>query len=169
MTYFEWLSAMLITDSNIRDSYQKVLLGLFETPFEYSIKYDENRADDGEQLRSMYEEETGEWCNNYSSCSVLEMLGALALRWETEFMYDPEEGNRTSVWFMEMLENMGLLGMDDWHFDYDRFEEIMDRLNNRRYDRDGYGGPFYIANFGRDMRKMELWYQLNFYIKSKYF
>jgi hypothetical protein len=168
MTYFDWLITKLIPDQDIRDSYQKVLLGLFNTDFRYFIKYDDNRAKEGEELREMYESETGLWCNNYSSCSVLEMLGALALRCETELMWDPEEGDRTSVWFWEMLDNMGLTSLDDWHFDFDEFEAIVEKLNNRTYDSDGYGGPFYIANFDYDMRKMELWYQMNYYIKSKY-
>lgn len=168
MIYFDWLSQMLIPDERTRESYQKVLLGLFNTDFEWKVKYDDNRAEDGEQLRVMYENETGLWCNNYSSCSILEMLGALAYRCENEIMYDPDEGDRTSEWFWEMLENMGLTGMDDWHFDYDKFEEIVKKLNNRTYEKDGYGGPFYIQGFRQDMRKIELWYQMNYYIQDKY-
>lgn len=168
MIYFDWLTEMVMPEKDVRDSYQKVLLGLYNTEFKYFVKNDGNRAEDGEQLRIMYENETGLWCNNYSACSLLEMLAGLALRCENELMYDPDEGNRTYIWFWEMLENMGLTGMDDWHFDYDRFDEIVCKLNDRTYDSDGYGGPFYIADFDYDMRKIELWYQLNYYVRSKY-
>ena len=167
MTYLEWLSELLIPDENIRESYQKLMLALYHEKFRYFINNDCNRADDGERLRIIYEDETGTWCNNYDPCSVLEMLGALAIRCENEIMYDPEE-NKTSTWFWEMITNLGLDGMDDWHFDHDEFKKIMKKLNDRTYDKDGYGGPFYICGFTEDMRKIELWYQLNYYIRSKY-
>lgn len=159
---------MLIPDDDTRESYQKLLLALYQEEFKYFIDNDENRADDGERLRTIYEDETGLWCNNYRACSVLEMLGALAVRCENEIMYDPDEGNRTGVWFWEMITNLGLDRMDDWHFDEDKFRSIMHKLNDRTYCKDGYGGPFYIAGFDLDMRKIELWYQLNYYIRSKY-
>lgn len=167
MNYLEWLSELLIPDDNLRESYQKLMAALYREPFRYFIDNDSNRANDGERLRIIYEDETGFLCNNDNTCSVLEMLGALALRCENEIMYDPDD-DRTSVWFWEMLVNLGLDHMDDWHFDEEKFEEIMDRLNNRTYCSDGFGGPFYISGFNADMRKIELWYQLNYYIRSKY-
>lgn len=159
---------MLIPDDNKRESYQKLILALYNEKFKWFINNDENRADDGERLRIIFEDETGLWCNNYNPCSILEMLGALALRCNNELMYDPDLGNKTSEWFWDMITNLGLDRMDDWHFDNDEFNIIVKRLNNRTYDKNGFGGPFYIPNFSLDMRKIELWYQLNYYIQSKY-
>ena len=168
MTYLDWLSEMLIPDDDVRKSYQKLMLALYETEFTYFIENDANRADDGERLRIIFEDETGLWCNNYGPCSLLEMLGALSVRCENEFMYDPDEGNRTGEWFWEMIRNLGFDSMDDWHFDAEKFDQIARRLNDRTYSKDGYGGPFYISGFRSDMRKIELWYQLNYYLQSKY-
>lgn len=168
MTYLEWLSELLIPDDNIRESYQKLMLGLYHTEFLYFVKNDQNRACDGEKLRIIYKDETGLESNNYNSCSVLEMLGALSIRCYNEIMYDPDSEDKSHEWFWEMITNLGLSGMDDWHFDEDRFDHIMEKLNNRTYDKDGFGGPFYIAGYSKDMRKIELWYQLNQYILSKY-
>ena len=168
MSYLDWLAFIAIPDGERRESYQNLILALYNEEFYWSVEHDENRADEGEYLRLIFENETGEYCDNYSPCSVLEMLVALAIRWENELMYDPDEGDRTSVWFWEMIENLGLDSLDNYRFDIDEFSIIMDRFMGRTYDSDGYGGLFYIEDFDYDMRKIELWYQLNYYVKSHY-
>ena len=168
MTYLEWLSAMVISDESIRDSYQKVLEKLYFKRFYWNVPGDENRAEDGKVLRDIFRDETGLLVNSSSPCSVLEMMTALALRCENELMYDPDEGNRIDIWFWDMFENLGLDRLDDWHFDQIEFEKIMDRFLNRTYDKDGYGGLFFIEGFEKDMRKIEIWYQLNYFLRSKY-
>lgn len=168
MTYLEWLSAMVISDESLRDSYQKVLEELYLKQFRWTIPTDINRAEDGEVLRDIYRDEMGLPANASGPCSVLEMMAALALRCENELMYDPDEGNRIDIWFWDMFENLGLNRLDDWHFDSVEFDKIMDRFLDRKYDKDGYGGLFFIEGFGRDMRKIEIWYQLNYFLRSKY-
>lgn len=83
-------------------------------------------------------------------------------------MYDPDLGDRTSEWFWDMIVNLGLDRMDDWGFDYDSFDETMERLLNRKYDKNGYGGLFYIEGTRIDMRKTEIWYQLNYWLRSRF-
>lgn len=98
---------------------------------------------------------------------MLEALVALAQDCENEIMYDPDEGDRTGVWFWEMIENLGLDGLDDWCFDEDDFEYVVRRFLDRKYKADGQGGPFVIRGFRGDLRRVELWYQLNFYMKNR--
>ena len=168
VNYLNWLSEIAIPDADQRDLYQKLLLGLYSEDFYWSVKNDGNRAGDGENLRWIFEDETGLICEKEGPCSVLEMLVALARDCENEIMYDPDEGDRTSVWFWEMIENLGLGEMDDWCFDLDQFDVVMRRFLDRKYGADGDGGPFYICGFRGDMRRIELWYQLNFYMKNRY-
>ena len=168
MIYFEWLSEIAIPDRIHRDSYQKLMLGLYSEDFYWSVANDGNRAEDGERLRMIYENESGFYCEKEGPASVLEVMLALAIDCENCIMYDPDEGNRTYIWFWDMIENLGLSDLDDWSFSVDRFDQIMHIFLGRKYDKDGYGGPFFIEGFGRDMRKIELWYQLNYYLKSKY-
>lgn len=168
MTYLEWLSEMAIPDEQQRDGYQKLMLALYSEDFYWSVANDGNRAGDGEELRITYEDETGLFCDKKGPCSVLEMMLALAIDCENYIMYDPDEGNRTSVWFWSMIENLGLDILDDWSFNVDQFDKIMRVFLDRKYDKDGYGGPFFIDHFEKDMRKIELWYQLNYYLKSRY-
>lgn len=81
-------------------------------------------------------------------------------------MDDPAYGNRTSQWFWGMIVSLGLGGMTDAIFDRDYVEECLTRFLNREYERNGKGGLFTVKGTRRDMRKMEIWYQLNAYLNS---
>lgn len=167
MTYLDWLVDFVCDESQAL-SYQKLFSYLYDRPFYWFIEMDGNRAADGFSLREMYEEEMGDICEKVGGCSVLEVLIGMAYRCEEELMYDPDVGNRTHEWFWMMLENMGLDEMSDNHFWYDHVENIVDDFLDRKYGRDGYGGPFYIPRSTIDMRKTELWYQLNYYLSVNF-
>jgi len=167
VNYLDWLSEIAIPDVEQRDMYQKLLLALYSEDFYWSVKNDGNRAGDGENLRREFENETGYECEKEGPCSVLEVLVALAMDCEKNIMYDPDEGDRTGIWFWEMIENLGLSELDDWCFDIEYFDLVMRRFLDRRYTHDGVGGPFVIRGFRGDLRRIELWYQLNYYMKNR--
>lgn len=168
MSYFDWLAELIYADDYTRNCYQKVLSLLFSTPFYWSVDNDGNRAKDGLNLRDEYQKATGFNSHRYGVCSVLEMMVALACRCEDDIMHDPDEGDRTYIWFWEMMDNLGLTDQDDYQFDEETSREIIDRFLNRKYGPNGEGGPFYIENCRQDLRKVELWYQLNFYIEDRF-
>ena len=155
-------------DGEQRSEYYEVLSRLYKTAFVAFVKGDQNRAKDGESLRGLYEDETGESCDIYGDCSVLEMMVALAMRCEEQIMYDPDEGDRTHVWFWEMFSNLGLDELGGNRFDDLKFCDILCHFLGRTYNKNGHNGPFYIPGFEGDMRKIELWYQLGYYIESKF-
>jgi hypothetical protein len=99
-------------------------------------------------------------------CSVLEMMIALAKRWEDNVMYDPDYGDRTAEWFWIMMRNLGFTWLDDMRFDPVEANYITDRLLDREYDKDGQGGLFRIKNPNIDMRNTEIWYQMNFFFNE---
>lgn len=169
MRYFDWLVDLIAEDEYDQRCYQKVLSLLFCKPFKWIIGNDENRANDGLLLRESYRSITGEEPEKRGPCSVLEMMIGLACRCEDDIMHDSDQGDRTSVWFWEMMDNLGLSAQDDYQFDEDSANQIVDRFLNRNYRPNGDGGPFYIPNFGQDMRKIELWYQLNCYIQDRFY
>ena len=101
-------------------------------------------------------------------CSVLEMLIALAVRCEETIMDDPRYGDRTSQWFWTMMSNLGLNHMTD---DVYNQEYITDRIYDfmeRRYEPDGLGGLFYIKGCKDDLRDVEIWIQLCWYLDGYY-
>ena len=81
-------------------------------------------------------------------------------------MDDPDVGDRTSKWFWLMMENMGLGFMSDNVFDKDEAIEKIDIFLDRRYKRNGEGGLFTIKNPRRDLRKVEIWYQMCWYLDT---
>lgn len=169
MNYLKWLSDIIFPDSDEARSYQKLLSFLYYEPFTWTLEKDGNRAEDGLQLRELYSDESGLRCDKRGPCSVLEALIGLARACEEDIMHDPDYGDRTYIWFWEMMYNLGLNDYDDYAFDIDAVEYIIRIFLDRKYEKDGYGGPFYISGFDGDMRRIELWYQLNFYVNTYIF
>lgn len=171
--YFEWI-IRLVTEGKYagRKSWRKLFRLLHETEFIYILDMDANRADDGIDLRYRFAWERHldarkvDTAFGDRSCSVLEMMAALALRCEEHIMDDPESGNRTGKWFFEMVESLGLEGMDDEHFDKITAADILVRFMRREYRADGRGGLFTVDDGIHDMRDTEIWYQMMWYLNE---
>lgn len=168
--YFEWLCELVDSKRFSRHvSYRKLLAHLHNIEFTWSIPFDDNRADDGLQLRRRYSLENDDMSlSTYlgGPCSVLEMMVALALRCEQTIMDDTKYGNRTGQWFWGMIHNLGLTPMNDSGFDRDEVDYIVARFLNRDYEPDGTGGLFTIKRCDSDLRKVEIWCQLSWYLDS---
>ena len=168
--YYNWIFDQICADKYSSEvSYRSLLAHLHAIPFTYTISTDANRAEDGIELRYRWAsiqgyDEVPECLDG--PCSVLEMILALALRCEETIMYDPDVGDRTRQWFWVMIKNLGLGGMTDDVYDPELVEEIIDRFLNRDYDPDGTGGLFKVKNCKYDLRRVEIWYQLNWYLNT---
>lgn len=169
--YFEWLYNYVCKNKvHSKISYRNLLMMLHETEFIFSIPNDENRAVDGESLRYRFELEFEERegmslpCKITGPCSVLEMMIALAIRCEETIMDDPLYGDRTAQWFWRMMSNLGLGLMTDDIYDRGLAKQKIDRFLNREYDPDGKGGLFYIRGCNEDLRNVEIWAQLCWYL-----
>ena len=168
--YFEWLCELVdIGRFAKRVSYRKLLMRLHDIDFTWFIPHDDNRADDGIQLRRRY----GLVCEDmtlpnyiHGPCSVLEMMVALAIRCEETIMDDAQLGNRTGHWFWGMIRNLGLSHMIDPEFDRNYVDDVIARFLNREYEPDGRGGLFTVRNCDQDMRDVEIWCQLSWYLVS---
>lgn len=169
--YLEWLCEK-VTDNYYHDghSYRKLMHFLMSINFYYSIPMDGNRADDGMDLRYRFGYETNREDVEIATlldvypCSVLEMLVALAIRCEEQLMFNPEAGNRTDIWFWDMLTNLKLDYMDDEHYSENEVRSIIFKWLNHEYSPNGEGGLFTIRNPKRDLRGVEIWYQLNWHL-----
>ena len=142
---------------------------LHDIEFTWFIPYDDNRADDGIQLRRRYALAHDDVSlSRYipGPCSVLEMMVALAIRCEETIMDDTALGDRTGQWFWGMVHNIGLSPMIDSEFDRNFVDEAVARLLNREYEPDGRGGLFTVKRCTHDMRTVEIWRQLSWYLGS---
>lgn len=169
--YFEWLYNY-VCKGRAHDfvSYKKLFKLLHDIEFTFYIRNDVHRARDGVDLRSRFasilDDERVDDILLDDPCSVLEMIIALAIRCEETIMDDTRYGDRTSQWFWNMLSNLGISYMTDDRFD-ERVatEKIYDFLE-KRYSPDGKGGLFYIPECEEDLREVEIWTQLCWYLDN---
>lgn len=168
--YFEFLCELIDAKRfSKRVSYRKLLVHLHNIEFTYFVPYDDNRADDGIQLRrrfALHRDDASLSDYITGPCSVLEMMVALAVRCEETIMDDALMGDRTGQWFWGMIQNLGLNPMTDSKFDKKVVDTIIARLLNREYEPNGKGGLFTVKRYPRDMRTVELWCQLSWYLDS---
>lgn len=169
--YFNWMYKLVFNSKYYKKlSYYKLLKHLHTIEFTYTIPMDGNRADDGIDLRYRFGEENkyedyiiAKYLDDRPS-SVLEMLIALAIRCEEHIMDDPDIGDRTGQWFWNMIVSLGLGLMDDNKFDKNYVNDIVVRFLNREYSSDGKGGLFTLKENIHDLRQVDIWYQMCWYL-----
>lgn len=168
--YFDWMYNLVCRNRYSKNiSFKKLFSYLNDTKFTYSIRMDLNRAKDGTELRRRYANEF-KIANIYDRicgpCSVLEMMIALAIRCEETIMDDENFGDRTDQWFWDMMKNLGLGHMDDDEFDEEYVSDVITRFLNRDYEPDGRGGLFFVKNCDIDLRDVEIWIQMLWYLDN---
>ena len=168
--YFDWMCQLVSDDEH--ENYRDLLYFLHSVQFTYTIDMDANRESDGEALRYRF----GYECDypdvmiasflDDRPCSVLEMMVALSLRCEEQIMRDYDIGDRTCVWFWGMIRSLGLEEMEDRYFQEKAADYIIQRFLDRGYKSNGEWGLFTVHNPRRDMRDVEIWYQMCWYLNE---
>lgn len=164
--YFDWLYFMVVPNPG-KNQYRKLLTTLHSIEFRYFVDYDENRASDGENLRWYYVDDGGndEILRWKEPCTVLEMIISLAMHMDN--IVGDTDGELDIVhWFWMMMYNLDL----DWMFD-DRFDKsyLNGRVKmflDRTYQPDGEGNIIYISGCDTDLRDVEIWWQMCWYLDS---
>ncbi len=189
--YFDWLCNLI----NLKPGrYDALIRILHEIEFDWVIELDSDRNYDGIVLRTEYDG------NGYLSvdpsrvnedyhCSILECLIGLARR--MDFILDDEDrGDRTRIWFWEMIDNLGLDKYTDRvfikdlrlssPFDLQNFEinlyvgkaseirAICEKWIYRKFSYAGKGSPFPLENPYENQRYLTMMDQMNRYIFEKH-
>lgn len=170
--YFIWLYGQVgsVKIRNRSKTYWKLLRLLHGKEFTWSdIAMDENRAQDGRDLRLDFLHVTGgasskkevtEWMS--MGCSFLELLIALSRKLAFE------ADGAVSDWFWVLIANLGLEGCTDaYPPDPVILEGILDKVIDRKYAPNGVGGLFPLENTDEDQRGVELWYQAQAYLLER--
>lgn len=145
------------------DRYSQLYLHLFNIDYKHINEYDSNRASDGEYLRFLYGEEVGLTSDTvirnleFSPCTILELIVALAIRLETIFYTDKPTDNRTDLWIKDMIESLGLSRFDNDRFDRDEVDERIYRFLNAEFDEYGKGGLFTLNTPNPNIRSFDIW------------
>ena len=162
--YLTWLYSQVAVVKTRKSSrtFWNLLRQLFCTEFAWFVPNDDNRAEDGRELRCEWTVLTGhEADQNWLTlgCSFLELLIGLSRRLAFE------TNSNVSDWFWHLINNLGLLGYHDRsNFSPDDVEDRTYAVIWRTYDRNGNGGLFPLRYSDNDQRKVELWYQLSEYL-----
>lgn len=164
--YFEWLVDVSGLDWR---HWSRLLKVLYELDFD-SNTLDDNRAVDGRDLliscsRDLRDRSLRSY--DFGECSILELFVSLAdkMAYEAEGLV---EGMQTlQDWFVEMLNNLGLLLYHNGNWQKRSVVDILRRFNSRRYDSDGFGGAFPLRAPQQNQREVELWYQMNAYLLER--
>lgn len=162
--YFNWLSSKVMRIENPTPSltYWNLLRALHNTEFVWIIQGDDNRAEDGLDLRREFLiaadiPDHPEW--RAMPCSLFEMLIAFSRR--AEFQTD----DPARQWFWEFITNLGLNEFTDAEeISEEDIGEYLYQLVWRTYDNSGRGGLFPLDNPKQDQTKTEIWYQFCEYL-----
>lgn len=162
--YFKWLVSII--DDGDTEDFTDLLRYLYSREFTWTIDFDSNRAAYGLELRNkfIYDNDYGERMSKYmpdGPCSVLEMMIGLAISAESVV------GDSVD-WFWFFIKNLGLKDCRNDNFSQIAVSRKIDIFLNRQFRPDGKGGLIYIRNSENDLRKIEIWYQVMFYINSIY-
>lgn len=166
-SYFTWLYHQVasLRIKNPSKTYWSLARQLFTTEFVWFIPNDDNRVEDGRDLRHEFlaeaeiEEVDPEWMRQ--GCSMLEMLIGLSRRLSFEDDGTPRD------WFWKLIENLDLERCTDRNYDHIHKAEIEETLNHvifRTYAPNGHGGLFPLRHAQEDQTNVELWYQLSAYL-----
>ncbi|HOA03649.1 MAG TPA: hypothetical protein PKI27_15170 [Dermatophilaceae bacterium] len=164
--YLRWLYGQVasVRLKNPNRTYWSLLRLLYTTEFVWFVPNDDNRAEDGRELRYEFIEETGiahlddEWLA--LNCSMLEMLIALSRRLAFE------ADGQARAWFWHLLHNLEIDNYTDAvaPFPERRINNVLDTVIWRTYREDGRGGLFPLKRAHENQKKVEIWYQLAAYL-----
>lgn len=170
--YLPWLVSFVVDEDSFK-RYSTLFEKLYFTEFNHRLlfEHDFDRSMDGKNMRWRFERTVGNTLHDISSsefiafeempCSLLEMIIALALRMEENIATDERQGDRTGMWFWEMLTNLGLGYMTNDRFDIHEYERCVNNFHNRTYDPDGKGCLFRSKTKPiQQMANLDIWYQM---------
>jgi hypothetical protein len=164
--YLEFLCDLVGNDHR----YDELLNHLFRINFYSLVPNDDNRGEDGKQLRDIFIEEEG--LQRSSSlptgpCRVLEMLIGVANRLEFELLGGDYE-RPARDWFWVLINNLNLELYTNDAYSQKQVDDIVLTFLDRQYSENGYGGLFPLSYPQKDQRRVEIWYQMSAWVIENY-
>lgn len=158
----------IIASGQKKRKYSRLLHDLYLIPFRYSLWLDESREADGLDMREAYLDTFGFAGQRDfpEKCTVLEVLVAMCLRCERDVMGRSDK-DRTDEWFWEMMYHARLTDYPDNLYRQREVCNIINRILDRKYDKNGDGSFFYIPGDNRNWRKADLWMQMMWQMDKK--
>ena len=154
--------------------YSLLLSVLFDIPFKAYVNMDNNRIEDAICMREEYLETDKMRGFDVSAVedryvSVFEVLFALAKRLENDILCDPmEEVDHSADHFWRFLKNLEVEKYSNGRFSEAIVRDKVEKWVRRDYKKNGFGSIFPVKGDKIDMRKLEIWDQMNRYLMENY-
>lgn len=145
--------------------YEDMLRVLYSYPFEIIVETDANLLPNVFALRDEYGYKPKPYEKDMANCFEIFISLASKFDWLLSDLKNPD---RTEEWFWMMMKNTGLIFYDNEHFNRDDIESICDVFVHRKYKTNGYGGPFPLRQPRKNVRRVDLWYQINWYVNENF-
>lgn len=164
--YFIWLEPQVKDEQGHRTrTFRDLLWLMFETPFVELVPHDDNRMQDGLDLRMDFMRTlpvSYTLIETIGPCSFLEVMIGLSKRLAFA------AGGDAEGWAGQLLHNLELHRMTDPLSSHQcrKVARVLDRVIWRKYDPDGQGGFFPLTHPTMDQCHVELWYQMGAYINE---
>lgn len=164
--YIRWLCDDVGLDYG---RYSEVASTLLLYVFDDHVKNDINRTWDAIANREDFEKEYDIMLDLHDEdhAGWLEVMVVLARR-AADVMYDAYEDDQTEYYFDVMFRNLGLEKFDDDHFNHLKVVQILQKLDERKYDDHGKGGLFRLKCARPNIQDAEIWSQMNWYLTEKW-
>lgn len=163
--YFAWLCEFIAKPREVRKYYSLLNL-LYSQDFKAVIKNDENRIADAYSLREQYEDLVKRKIN--TEITVLELLVSFAMRANSAMSVECTDWDEVHDLFWDMISNMGMMAQTEEYFYEEHCIMLINNMINRMYMADGSnGGLFVIKNPPEDLRKVEIWWQYQWWVTRK--
>lgn len=170
--YYEWLYEIIYDDGKTNGlTFHKLMHTLYHVnveAFEPTASLDGSLINNTKHFYSRFAEEVGQKRSYSNQCGLLDMMIYLSIRMEEMFMSNQHEGDRTGVWFWNMIHNLGLGTMDDNNFDRDYCYYVIYDLLNRNYDYRGEHALFTLHTNHMPLNHMLIWEQASWYLSENY-
>lgn len=157
--YYEWLTRQIYIPNG--KTYNDLFERMHNVEFVWTIPNDENRIQDGLDLRSEFTD--GEsFTLEVGGATFLEVLVALSRR----IAFTAGGNKNANQWAWTLIKNLGLKKASD-PLTPEKVELVENTLHNviwREYAPDGRGGFFPLQNSDFDQTQLEIWSQMNMYV-----
>lgn len=152
------------------DIYSNVASTLLTYEFNDEIDNDINRTFDAIAIREEFERDYDVMLDIHTdeSAGLLEVLVSLARR-AADIMYDAHGEDKTDHYFWLMFCNLGLDKYDDGRYSHQKVVDICRKFNKRDWDGHGKGGPFVIKHPPLDIKSVEIWSVMNWYLTEEWY
>lgn len=162
--YFEWL----ISQINVQGTrtFYDLFEMLFTIEFIWTVPHDDNRLQDGLDLRVEFLNGHPHMSRQKSywdkGATVLEVIVALSRRLAFT------AGGKAEDWAWQLLTNLRLNKMTDplTENKVRKVSHILETLIWRQYREDGSGGFFPLTWPDKDQTQVEIWYQMQKYVNE---